>query len=200
MRIETPSETYAGLKGGVSLGSAVNILEKPDAQPVDKSIEQRLYDQPAEQIRMAMDSLKDMYRARSIRETEQTNGGTDEWTQLATRTPDGSTIEEIFTERDVRSVNNKSPLETSYFIEILGPDGQRESVVTALPDGSVTVEDRAGRDRDTVLTDFYYRMLTATHQYSQRTDAGKRESDEQALMMLNKRIYGIEHPTRTATE
>lgn len=158
-----------------------------------------LYTHPAERIKHEFEALSELYRARSIRDTDQTAHGSVEYTMFATRTADGSQLEEVFTQIDERSTANKDYCRTTNQIDLLD-DGERMARITLGPAGEVSVVSADGRAEQDVLLDFSYRTVIAELRHAQRSPEEQAEANDSAQRQLNQRVYGSEAPTRAAVE
>lgn len=159
-----------------------------------------LMNSPAERMTQEINVLIAQYRERMVADRFWHSGGVDEVRFIATRTPDGRQLEEIFTINDAYSQGLKNYLQRSYQIEILDEAEQRQTLITITPAGETIINDVEGRPDDAVLLDFFYRTLIAEQRHARRSDDEKHQANESAKAMLNHRIYGVENPVFAGKE
>lgn len=191
-----PSTTLELIKGNTVDGRLV--LDEKSQDELSAALD-ALYEQPAERIKSEFAALSELYRARSVRDVEQTANGSVEYTMFGTRTADGSQLEEVFTQIDERSTANKEYCRTTYQIDLLD-DGEPSARIVLGPDGEIAATSADGRAEEDVLLDFSYRTVIAETRHAQRTLDEQDAANQSALRQLNLRTYGSEAPVITATE
>jgi len=166
----------------------------------DEAVRARVMDwalEPSERIRSQLETLADVYQGRSDRQTMRWRGATHEFTEFATRDDACTKLDEIYTIHDTYSVAAKDYRRREYAVDLFLDDAHHRLVVSAddeltvfADDGHAMHEVLDEEERETIVTDFFFRSLVAAVRNEERTDDERAAADTDAQTKLHLRRYG----------